>query len=318
MPIAVRPRPLRPGDRIRVVAPAGPPDPAALDRGIDVLRGLGLVVEEAEHVRDGFGYFSATDDDRLRDLSAAFADPGVRGVFASRGGYGTQRIVDRFDLSLVRDDPKVFVGFSDLTTLMGRLWNETGLITFYGPMATWQDARLGEASAEALRRAIMSTAPVVLSVDPSEPSAGIGVPGRATGPLLGGNLAMLQASIGTPDLPDLHGGILVFEDVNEPAYKYDRMLTHLRRSGALDGVAGVAVGHLTNAQTRAGHWTAAEAVQDRLAGLGVPVLGGLRIGHGLDQETVPLGAEATIDTAAGTLTVASGVAPARTPAATAA
>src|SRR5690349_9406512 len=259
---AVRAPMLRPGDRVRVIAPGSAPD-ARLERGIEILTGFGLVVELGDHVRDKFGYLTGTDEARLADLNAAFRDPGVRGVFAARGGYGTQRIIDRFDLAAVRRDPRVFVGFSDLTVLSGRLWTAAGLISFYGPMVNWTDARTGPAEIESLRRAVMTTDPIVLSRDPAEPSAAVSAPGTATGTLLGGNLTMLQASLHTRDLPDLRGAILLVEDTDEGPYSYDRMLTHLIRTGTLRRIAGVAVGQLTNAPITAGQWTAAQAVQGR-------------------------------------------------------
>ncbi|GIM90761.1 peptidase S66 [Paractinoplanes toevensis] len=291
-----------------MIAPAGVPD-TRLARGIQILEGFGLVVEAGAHLYDRYGYLAGTDADRLADLNAAFRDPGVRGVFAARGGYGTQRIIDRLDLAAVRRDPRVFVGFSDLTVLSGRLWTAARLVSFYGPMVNWTDTRTGPTEIESLRKAIMTMDPIVLTSDPAEPSAAVSVPGTATGTLLGGNLTMLQAGVGTRDLPDLHRAILLLEDTDESAYSYDRMLTHLTRSGALRGIAGVAIGQFTNAPVVSGQWTAAQAVQDRLATLGVPVLGGLRIGHGNGQLTVPLGARATIDTTTATLTVAPGVAP---------
>ncbi|GAA2606411.1 muramoyltetrapeptide carboxypeptidase [Paractinoplanes durhamensis] len=302
----VRPAALKPGDRVRVVAPAGVPD-TRLARGIEILKSFGLVVEEGEHLYDKYGYLAGTDEARLADLNAAVRDPGVRGIFAARGGYGTQRIIDGLDLAAVRRDPRVFVGFSDLTVLSGRLWTATRLVSFYGPMVNWTDSRTGPAEAESLRRAVMTTDPIVLTRDPAEPSSAVTVPGTATGTLLGGNLTMLQASVNTPDLPDLRGAILLFEDTDEGPYSYDRMLTHLRRTGVLKGIAGVAIGQFTNAPVTAGQWTAAQAVQDRLGDLGVPVLGGLRIGHGVGQLTIPLGTRATIDVTAGTLTVQAGV-----------
>ena len=305
-PNPVRPEALKPGDRVRVVATGRTPD-SRLTRGIEILTGLGLVVEVADHVWDVVGYFAGTDADRLADLNAAFRDPGIRGVFAARGGYGTQRITDQLDLAAVRRDPKVFVGYSDLTSLHGRLWRGAGLSSFYGPMVNWSDSRTGAASIESLRRAVMTTDPVVLTVDPAEPSAAVRVDGTASGLLLGGNLTMLDTGFGTGDFPDLKGAILLFEDVDEGPYSYDRMLNHLRRTGALSRLAGIALGQFTNAVGDPGEWDAAAAVRDRIGDLGVPVLGGLRLGHGPGQLTVPLGVPATIDTVAGTLTVESGV-----------
>ena len=305
-PGVLRPPALRAGDRVRVVAPARTPDDR-LARGVQVLESLGLVVELGAHVNDKYGYLAGTDADRLADLNAAFRDPGIRGVFAARGGYGTQRIVDGLDVGAVRRDPRVFVGFSDLTSLHGKLWRAARLVSFYGPMVNWTDSRTGPDSIESLRKAVMTTDPVVITRDPAEPSATVEVPGRATGRLLGGNLTMLDTGVSTGDSPDLDGAIFFFEDVDEAPYSYDRMLTHLRRAGALKRIAGVAIGQLTNSVGGAGEWDAPAALRDRLAGLGVPVLGGLRLGHGNGQLTVPLGSTATIDTAAGTLTVEPGV-----------
>ncbi|GAA2478039.1 S66 peptidase family protein [Winogradskya humida] len=294
------------GDRVRVVATAGIPD-TRLARGIQILQSFGLVVETGAHLYDKYGYLAGTDEARLADLNAAFTDPGIKGVFAARGGYGTQRIIDGFDLRAVRRNPRVFVGFSDLTVLSGRLWQAAHQVSFYGPMINWTDSRTGPVEIESLRSAIMTTDPIVLTPDPAEPSSLVTVAGTATGTLLGGNLTMLQTSIGTPDLPDLRGAILLFEDTDESPYSYDRMLTHLLRAGALRHIAGIAIGQFTNAPVTAGQWTAAQAVLDRVGALGVPVLGGLRIGHGNGQLTVPLGTTATIDVAAATLTVQAGV-----------
>lgn len=291
---------------MRVVAPGGPPAPERLDRGIRLLRGWGLVVEVAPHVHDRWGYLAGRDADRLADLNAALRDPGVRGVFAARGGYGCQRIVDGVDTDAARRDPKVVVGFSDLTSLHGKLWRDARLATFYGPGVAWNDARIGPESAESLRAAVMTTAPVVVHRDPLEPSAAVSLGTRATGPLLGGALTMLGTSVGAGDLPGLAGAILLIEDVDESPYSYDRTLTHLRRVGALAGIAGVAVGQLVGAGPPGG-LDAPAVLRDRLGDLGVPVLGGLRLGHGNGQLTVPLGVPATIDVAAGTLTVEPGV-----------
>jgi muramoyltetrapeptide carboxypeptidase len=162
-----------------------------------------------------------------------------------------------------------------------------------------------------MRQALMTREPFVLVRDPAEPSSAVNIAGNATGTatgrLLGGNLTMLETGLGTGDLPSLEAAIFLFEDTGEVPYSYDRMLTQLLRSGALNEIAGVAIGQFYNASGAAGEWTAAEAVSDRLRELGVPVLGGLRIGHGTGQLTVPLGADATIDTVAGTLTVEPGV-----------
>ncbi|MCO1594220.1 LD-carboxypeptidase [Micromonospora sp. RHAY321] len=300
---------LAPGDRVRVVSPGGTPNPANMARGIEILRSWGLEVELGAHVFARYGYLAGTDEQRLADLNAAFNDPGVRGVFAARGGYGTQRIVDRIDVAGIRRDPRVVVGFSDITSIHGRLWRETGLVTFYGPMVNWSDSRTGPESAEALRQAVMTTAPVTITRDPAETAAPVLVPGRATGPLLGGCLTLISTSLGAADAPAFDKAILFFEDVDEAPYSIDRMLTELRRVGVLSRVAGVVIGQITNSVGGPDEWDAAAVLKDRLYDLGVPVLGGLRLGHGNGQLTVPLGSRATIDAEAGTLTVQAGVGP---------
>lgn len=303
---ALHPPALKPGDRVRVVAPAYPGD-GRLVRGQQILESFGLVVEYGEHVYDQYGYLAGTDAARLADLNAAFRDPGVRCVFGARGGYGTQRIIDGLDVAAVRRDPKVFIGFSDLTVLHAKLWRSARLVSLYGPLATWTDTRTGPDSVESMRKALMTTDPIVIARDPAEPSSAVNLPGKgsgvASGPLLGGNLTMIETSVGCGEFPNLDGAIFLFEDTGEAPYSYDRMLTQLRRIGALHRIAGVAIGQFNAAGDGSSGWTAAQAVTDRLTDLGVPVLGGLRIGHGNGQLTVPIGAKATIDTAAGTLTV---------------
>ncbi|MET8232086.1 LD-carboxypeptidase [Micromonospora sp. NPDC005298] len=298
---------LAPGDRVRVVSPGSTPDPTNMARGIEILRGWGLKVELGRHVFTRYGYLAGTDAERLADLNAALNDPGVRAVFAARGGYGTQRIADQIDVSGLRRDPRVVVGFSDITSIHGRLWREIGLSTFYGPMVNWNDSRTGPESAEALRRAVMTTAPVTITRDPAETAAPVLVPGRASGPLLGGCLTLISTSLGAQDAPDFDDAILFFEDVDEAPYSIDMMLTELRRVGVLRRVAGVVIGQITNSVGEPGEWDAASVLKDRLYDLGVPVLGGLRLGHGDGQLTVPLGTRATIDAEAGTLTVEAGV-----------
>jgi muramoyltetrapeptide carboxypeptidase len=300
-----RPHALRRGDRVRVVAPGGRPDPGPLDRGLQILRGWGLRVEVAPHVFDRWGHLAGSDADRLADLNAALRDPGVRGIFAARGGFGCQRIVDGMEVAAARRDPKVVVGFSDVTSLHGKLWREARLVTFYGPMVSWNDSRTGPESEASLRAAVMGTDRVVLTRDPAEPSAAVHRPGLARGRLLGGTLSVLATSVGAGDLPELAGAILLIEDIDEPPYSYDRMLTHLRRVGALAGINGVAIGQLVNPGPP-GERDVPAVVRERLGDLGVPILGGLRIGHGNGQLTVPLGVPAVIDTAAGTLTVEPG------------
>jgi muramoyltetrapeptide carboxypeptidase len=303
----LRPPALRAGDAVMLVSPSGPPNADRVARGIELLSGWGLEVRPGADVYARQGYFAGTDGQRLASFNAALRDPAVRAVICTRGGYGAQRIVDGLDLDAVRADPKLVVGFSDITAVQLALWRGARLATVHGPGAAWLDDRTPEASAQSLRAVVMGGASSVVRADPDAESGPVAVPGPAvTGTFLGGNLCLLTSSIGTRDQPDLDGAILLLEEVDEEPYKVDRMLTHLRRAGLLDGLAGVALGQFTRC---ADGWpvTIADVLADRLADLGVPVLGGLPVGHGYGQVTVPVGVPATLDVAAGTLTVSPAV-----------
>jgi muramoyltetrapeptide carboxypeptidase len=309
---AVRAPMLRPGDLVAVISPAGPARPDLVAAGIAMLRSWGLRPVPAAHAFDQHGYLAGRDANRAADLNAAFADPAMRAVVVTRGGYGSQRILDRLDLRAVRRDPKPVVGFSDVTALQLALWRGARLACVYGPGAAWRAERTGPGSADSLRDAVMTTEPVVVKQDPAAPTAAVTWPAgpagprTAAGPLLGGNLCLLAATLGTGDFPDLTGAILLIEDVNEPPYKVDRMLTQLRRAGVLAGLAGVAVGQFVECADQ-GPIDVTEVLAERLGDLGVPVLGGLPIGHGPDPLAVPVGVPAALDLAAGTLTVAPAV-----------
>ncbi|MFY1624279.1 S66 peptidase family protein [Micromonospora sp. WMMD735] len=301
-PSVLRPPVLREGDTVLLVSPSGPTRPERVARGIELLTGWGLRPQVAPNAYARRGYLAGDDALRAADLNAAFADPRVRGVICTRGGYGAQRVVDLIDMAAVRRDPKVVAGFSDITALQFALWRGARLAGVHGPGAAWVDERTPLRSAESLHAALMTTAPVTVEAVPGEETYPVRVPGRAVGRLLGGNLCLITATLGTPDMPDLTGAVLLVEEVQEPPYKVDRMLTHLRRAGVLDGLAGVAVGQFTDC---ADGWdtTVVDVLTDRLGDLGVPVLGGLPIGHGPGQLSVPVGTSATLDATAGTLTV---------------
>jgi muramoyltetrapeptide carboxypeptidase len=300
----LRPPALRPGDTVMLVSPSGPTQLGRVKRGVELFTDWGLQVVIAPNAFARTGYLAGRDADRLADLNLALADPSVRGVLCTRGGYGVQRIVDGIDMAAVRADPKVVVGFSDITALQLALWRGARLATVHGPGAAWLDTRTGPEAAQSLHRSLTTSEPVVLAPRPGEETQPVRLAGAGpvTGTLLGGNLCLLTATVGTVDMPDLAGAILLLEEVAEPPYKVDRMLLHLRRSGVLAGLAGVAVGQFTEC---ADEWPTSivDVLLDHLGALGVPVLGGLPVGHGQDQLTVPVGVPATLDVAAGTLTV---------------
>ncbi|MET7421013.1 LD-carboxypeptidase [Dactylosporangium sp. NPDC005555] len=283
---------------VALVSPSGPTRPDRVARGIELLSSWGLRVRTGRHVFDRSGYLAGHDDDRLRDLNDAFEDPDVRAVVCTRGGYGAQRIVDRVRLG----EPKPLVGFSDITALQLAVWRTAGWPVVHGPGAAWFDDRLPADSATSLWEALFTSGPLRSYTSGDEETGAVRVPGAAVrGVLLGGNLSMLASTIGTADMPSFAGRIMLLEDVGEAPYRVDRMLTHLRRSGAFEGVLGVAVGQFTNCADR-GPTTVVDVLREHLRALGVPVLGGLRIGHGVGQETVVLGAPAVLDADVGCLT----------------
>jgi muramoyltetrapeptide carboxypeptidase len=295
-----RPRRLRRGDRVAVVAPSGRVDPARLDRGVALLGELGLDVVVGRHARDVHSTYAGTDADRAADLQEAWLDGRVRAVLCARGGYGATRILDHLDWAALAacPDPPVLVGASDVTALHLAVARRLGVATLFGPMVAGEVLAGGDPEPATLRHLVATLA------DPGRvqvlTNVGVRVlaPGRAAGVTTGGTLSLLAAALGTPESPSFAGGVLVLEDVNEQPYRIDRMLTQLLRSGALDGVRAVVAGSWVGC----GPDAEVDAVlAERLGPLGVPVLAGFDFGHGPVQLTVPLGAAATVDTAAGTL-----------------
>ena len=273
-----------------------------------MLSDWGLNVEVGDHAFDREGhYLAGRDEDRLADLNDALRDPGVRAIFATRGGKGGYRLADRLDFDAIARDPKPLVGFSDTTILHLARWHRCRAGGFHGPQMEWHESPSGPA-AERLRHALMDPATLTIHRDPRELTASVVSEGSATGILMGGNLDMLSTAVGWA-CPSFADAILLIEDIDKFIGGIDRGLTQLLRSGVLDGLKGVAVGQfIRSAEPSRGKWSVIDVLRDRLLPLGVPVLGGLPIGHGPDQWTIPLGAVATLDTAAGTLTIEPGVA----------
>ena len=297
-----RPSRLRPGDRVAVVAPSGPVDPDRLRRGCALLTSWGLRVKLGHHVNERSGFLAGADPGRAADLVDAWCDANFRAVFCARGGYGAARLLGLLDwpaLAAVAEPPWL-VGGSDVTALHEAVATHLGVATLFGPMPAGEVLGGAEgpdaASAAALHTALFAP-PGPLTLTTSGTANATLVPGRARGITAGGTLALLAAAVGTPDTTSAAGAVLLLEDVGEPAYRIDRMLTQLVRSGWLDGVAAVALG----SWERCGPGTI-DVLAERLGRLGVPVLAGLPFGHGVPQLSVPLGALATLDTAAGTLT----------------
>lgn len=297
------PNVLRAGDAVALVSPSSPVAAQKIEVAVEVLKGWGLRPRVYPHALDAHSFFAGTDEQRVADLNHALADPEIRAVICNRGGYGAQRIIEHVDFAAVRRDPKLLIGFSDITALHTALWNNARLATIHGPVAAQLER--GGLFASSMKHTLMSTEPVLLKADPAEATYGVRTRGVASGLLLGGNLSMLSTSVGTLFMPDLSGAILLLEDVGEAAYRVDRMLTHLGNCGILQHLAGIALGQFSEPANRNGPITPAHVLNERLGHLGIPVLGGFSIGHGDINLAVPLGTQATLDADAGTLWVSS-------------
>lgn len=287
-----RMRPLRPGARIRLVAPASPFDRDEFERGVVALRARYEVSFDPAIVERA-GYFAGTDARRSRELLGAIDDDAVDAIVAVRGGYGASRLLAALEPERLARNPKLLIGFSDVTALHA-LWARSGLGSIHGPMVAGL-GRAGPAQIERWQRTVEGALPPQLN------QLHALAPGRARGPLLGGNLAVLTALIGTPYLPDLAGCVLFLEDIGERPYRIDRMLTTWLQAGLLHQPAAIALGAFSDAAPGSDGVTVADVLQERLGALGVPVLSGLPAGHVDDNLELPFGAYVELDAGAGTL-----------------
>ena len=299
---------LRSGDRVRIVSPSSPPDRRNVERGARILDEWGLRVEFGQHAFDKHGHFLAgRDEDRLADLNDALRDPGVRAIFTSRGGKGSYRIAHALDFQSCLKDPKPLIGFSDTTALHLALWHECRLVGFHGPYIAEDRHFFPRDSALHLRRALMEPQSQIVHQNRNESSASVTIEGAATGFLIGGSLGAIARAVGW-SCPSFAGAILFIETIDTFIGQIDGALTQLRRSGCLEGLKGVAVGQfIRSAEPQRGKWSFIDVLRDQLGELGVPVLGGLPIGHGPSPGTIPLGTLATLDTATRMLTLEPGV-----------
>ena len=300
-PAPFRPPTLAPGARIALVAPAGPLlGPTDLPRALETARRLGWEPVVGPHARAHADYFAGEDADRLADLNAALRDPQVDAVWCLRGGYGAMRLLPHVDWDALRARPRALIGYSDITALHCALAVEVpGLVSYHGPTAR---AVLTPFSERSFLAAVRGDGQPC-----GEARAAYALrPGRATGRLAGGNLALLAALAGTPWAPRFAGAIAVFEDVNEATYRVDRMLRQLLLAGCLDGCRAIAFGHCTACPEECeedGRRTLAAVVTEIADALQVPALLGIPVGHIEDQWTIPLGATATLDAEERTLWV---------------
>jgi muramoyltetrapeptide carboxypeptidase len=291
-PAATKPKALKAGDTVAVVAPAAAIERTHLERGVNVLASLGFRVKVTERLLARSGVLAGDDVDRARELQSSFADPEVKGIFAARGGYGCGRLLPLLDFQAIARTPKVFVGFSDETFILNALIERAGMVSFHGPMVAMDFARgLSPRSLEHLQR-LLSGELHGFELEARETIH----PGSAQGEVIGGCLSVLVATLGTPYAPNFDGRILFLEDTGEKAYRIDRMLVQLRQAGALSRVAGIVFGAIRPVEgDEQEARLIARFITEQTADAGCPVLYGIEAGHGTENFAIPFGVAAQID-----------------------
>ena len=296
----VRPRSLRRGDTIALVAPAGMVTAADLVEGRRWLESQGFRVQLGRHVFDRDGYLAGRDRDRAADLNRAFADPAVAAIICARGGWGCARILPLLDWDLARSHPKILLGFSDITALLLAYYGRSNLVTFHGPViaSSWNAF-----STAAWRQVLVDGQPMQLANPPTMPHRPI-YPGQARGPLVVANLSVLAAMLGSAYLPSWDGVILIVEEVSEPVYRVDRLLSQLKLAGILDRLAGFIFAQCTRCGVpgdRDPTLSLSRVLQDWIRPLAIPSWQGFAVGHIPDKLTLPLGVSVEIDANRGTV-----------------
>jgi len=284
----IKPSPLSAGDVIGIAAPSGPFKVEILERGIDAIEKMGFDVMVPDNLQHPYKYLAAPDEHRALLLQNLFNSPDIKGIICAEGGYGSIRILDLIDFDMIRNHPKIFLGFSDISALISTINIMSGLVTFHGPQVTCL-CPANQQTKASFYRALTSDQPLeIISEKPS-----VILPGRATGVVVGGNLATLCHLLGTRYSPIYRGCIFVMEDTREPHYKIDRMLFQMRMAGCFQGISGIVMGSFHDCGKYEG---VCDIVKNLFEDLQVPILGGFDIGHGETNLTIPMGIRATLDT----------------------
>jgi muramoyltetrapeptide carboxypeptidase len=301
-----KPPVLKKGDMIRAVAPASTErDLAKLNQGLVKLRELGFEISLGDCVRKlrTWGYLSGTDEERAAELNEAFRDENVDAIFCVRGGYGTPRILPYLDYDLIRSNPKIFIGYSDITTLHIAINQKSDLVTFHGPMiASEMGSEFTDYTEKWLLRALTRTEPLGEITNPVDgPMIKTINEGKASGKLVGGNLSLMVKTLGTPFEIDTKKKLLLMEDTEDPPYRIDRNLTHLWLANKLQEAAGIIIGEITLCEPNSKEpslnlW---DVLKDRIGSTGKPAMYGLCFGHGTHHLTLPIGVQASLDATQG-------------------
>ncbi|MEO8167871.1 MAG: LD-carboxypeptidase [bacterium] len=306
---ATKPPRLKAGDTVGLINPAGVTfNPDDINFVKETLEALGLKAKTGKHALDRYGYLAGTDAARADDVNDMFRDNSVQAILCIRGGWGCNRILPLLDYDMIKRNPKALIGYSDITSLLLAINARTGLITFHGPVgtSTWNSFSL-----EYFKKILFDGEKVTMqnpksvgdNLTQSKDRIEIVTSGKAQGRLLGGNLTVLTAMIGSDFLPAWKNGILFVEDDNEQVYRVDRMLTQLKLAGVLKQLSGFIFGKCTKCDAGEGYGslTMEEVLNDHIKPLGIPAWYGAMIGHIENKFTIPVGCEAEIDAEAGTI-----------------
>jgi len=309
----IKPDRLNYGDTIGIIAPASAPsDPKNIDRSVAVLERLGFKPKLAPNVRKRWGFLAGSDRDRASDLMKMFADRKVRAILCVRGGYGTSRLLPRLDYRIIHANPKIFIGYSDITSLHCAFLVKSNLVSFHGPMLNSDFVKkdVPDFTLQSFLKTLMQpSAPGSICDGYKRKTITILRRGVVSGPLMGGNISLLCAVLGTPYQPCFKNQILFFEDLDERPYGFDRRLTQLLNAGLLQQVAGIAIGVNVNCQdpkaknSKEYRQTLQDVFRERLLPLKVPVVAGLPFGHIPLNATLPIGVRVTLDAVKGDLTI---------------
>ncbi|MCP2729860.1 S66 peptidase family protein [Limnofasciculus baicalensis] len=293
-PSILKPPRLKVGDTVGLISPAGVVDKKTVDEFTKILLELGLKVKLGNHILDRYGYLAGKDIARAADINAMFADTSVAGIFTMAGGWGCNRILPLLDYELIRRNPKIIMGFSDVTSLILAIYARCGIITFHGPLAT---STWNQFSVEYVRQ-ILFDGEAMLFRNLLSTSVETITSGKVRGRLVGGNLSLVTALVGSGYLPNWDKMILFVEEVREDVYRVDRMLTQLKLAGILDKIAGFIFGQCTKCtagEDNEPSLTLQEVLLEHIQPLGIPAWYGSMIGHIPDKFTLPLGVEVEID-----------------------
>lgn len=288
----IKPKRLSPGARIGIVNPAYWLEPERLQHAVGVFENLGyelVLGQSTDLVQDKY---AGTPEDRAADIMAMFADPSIDAIVSARGGYGGNRVLPMLDHAAIREHPKIFVGYSDITGSLSSIAQRSGLITFHGPMLSTFGKDANEYSLSVFQNVLSGGANIRID-SPDACPARVLKPGVARGPLWGGNLTLVVNRLGTPDQIDTSGTILLIEEVDEELYAFDRMLMHLKMSGSLQHIKGLIIGEMvemSDSNTSFGKSTD-EIVLDVCADLDIPIISNFPCGHGQCQATLPISHE---------------------------